>query len=197
VHRLLDQPDLLGGRPTAAPLDRRDHSNTRRRGILIGVHTRNRRRMPMPYRATLASGTRFPILTGTSFAAFPRSRPLAPPTPQPVAQLCSSASQLLWRSLTSRVRTSPLASRCRPAHLAANSQTWDLSPGSRTTSFRTCHFLRPRRAVQALALTRPSALPSTFATASVLNLYEAQWLAFVLPLPMLRCRPHGPPHIGG
>jgi hypothetical protein len=30
----------------------------------------------------------------------------------------------------------------------------------------TCQFLRPRRAVQALALARPSALPSTFATAS-------------------------------
>src|SRR5438132_753206 len=31
---------------------------------------------------------------------------LAPPTPQPVARLCSSASQLLLRSLTSHVRSS-------------------------------------------------------------------------------------------
>src|SRR5215472_13419342 len=29
LHRPLDQPDLLGGRPTATPLDRRDHFNTR------------------------------------------------------------------------------------------------------------------------------------------------------------------------
>src|ERR1035437_1963178 len=38
----------------------------------------------------------------------PWSRPLAPPTPQPllILQLCSPASSLLWPSLTSRVRTS-------------------------------------------------------------------------------------------
>jgi hypothetical protein len=43
------------------------------------------------------------VLCGT---AFPSAPPLAPPTPQPIAQLCSLTSQLLWRSLTSRVRTS-------------------------------------------------------------------------------------------
>src|SRR5262249_29482755 len=32
--------------------------------------------------------------------------PFAPPTPQRIAPLCSSASQLIWRSLTSRTRTS-------------------------------------------------------------------------------------------
>ncbi len=36
----------------------------------------------------------------------PRSPPLAPPAPQRMAPLCSSASQLLWRSLTSHVRAS-------------------------------------------------------------------------------------------
>lgn len=38
----------------------------------------------------------------------PWSRPLAPPTPQPllILQLCSPASSLLWPSLTSRFRTS-------------------------------------------------------------------------------------------
>src|SRR5258706_7211515 len=36
----------------------------------------------------------------------PRPPHLAPPTPQPVAWLCSSASQLLLRSLTSHVRSS-------------------------------------------------------------------------------------------
>src|SRR5215468_7819595 len=40
------------------------------------------------------------------------------------------------------------------------------SPGSRATSFHTCQVLRPRRAVWALAFTRPSVLPSAFATAS-------------------------------
>src|SRR5262245_57398022 len=36
----------------------------------------------------------------------PRSPPLAPPAPQRIAPPCSSASQLLWRSATSHVRTS-------------------------------------------------------------------------------------------
>jgi hypothetical protein len=36
----------------------------------------------------------------------PRSLPLAPPTPQRIAPLCSSASQLLWQGQTSRARTS-------------------------------------------------------------------------------------------
>ena len=38
--------------------------------------------------------------------ASPRSPPFAPPAPLPVAQLCSSVSQLLWQSLTSHVRSS-------------------------------------------------------------------------------------------
>src|SRR5258708_12392578 len=38
--------------------------------------------------------------------------PFAPPAPPPVARLCSSASQLLWRSLTSHARaSSPTAPR--------------------------------------------------------------------------------------
>jgi hypothetical protein len=40
------------------------------------------------------------------------------------------------------------------------------SPGSRAMSFHTCQVLRPRWAARALALTRPSVLPSAFATAS-------------------------------
>ena len=40
------------------------------------------------------------------------------------------------------------------------------SPGSHATSFHTCQVLRPRRAVWVLAFTRPSVLPSAFATAS-------------------------------
>src|SRR4029077_4886013 len=36
----------------------------------------------------------------------PWSPPFAPPAPQRIAPLCSSASQLLWRSATSRARAS-------------------------------------------------------------------------------------------
>src|SRR3954452_9246017 len=52
-----------------------------------------------PARALLSPG-------GTLRPPAPRSPPLAPPTPRPVARLCSSASQLLWQGLTSPVRTS-------------------------------------------------------------------------------------------
>jgi len=54
-------------------------------------------------------GTRFPgSEPGACFAVphSPWSPPFAPPAPQPVARLCSSVSQLLSRSLTSRVRLS-------------------------------------------------------------------------------------------
>src|SRR5215467_15164684 len=53
------------------------------------------------------------------------------------------------------------------------------SPGSRATSFHTCQVLRPRRVLQALALTRPSVSPSAFATASTPESFRG-WLAYVL-----------------
>jgi hypothetical protein len=60
----------------------------------------------------------------------PRSLPFAPPTPLRIAPLCSSASQLLWQSQTSRVRSSsataphlPDAGRQRQCH---SGQTRDL-----------------------------------------------------------------------
>jgi hypothetical protein len=58
---------------------------------------------------SLAPGKRFPgSEPGACFAVphSPWSPPFAPPAPRPVARLCSSVSQLLWRSLTSRVRLS-------------------------------------------------------------------------------------------
>src|SRR5258705_839050 len=65
--------------------------------------------------------TRFPgTVPGPCFADAhsPRPPPLAPPTPQPVARLCSLASQLLWRGQTfhllSSSRTVPHPSP--PAH---------------------------------------------------------------------------------
>ena len=56
--------------------------------------------------------TRFPdSVSGPCFAGShsPWSPPLAPPAPQRIAPLCSSVSQLLWRSLTPHVRASSAA----------------------------------------------------------------------------------------
>src|SRR5947199_1280681 len=66
--------------------------------------------LPLPCNVCApAPVTRFPgTVPGPCFAGShsPRPPPLAPPTPQPVARLCSSASQLLWRGQTSHDRTS-------------------------------------------------------------------------------------------
>src|SRR6266571_7599996 len=61
----------------------------------------------------------------------PRPPPLAPPAPQRIAPPCSSASQLLWRSATSRARASSattprLPDADRPAHLTSDGQTRDI-----------------------------------------------------------------------
>ena len=100
----------------------------------------------------------------------PWSRALAPPAPPPAARLCSSASQLLCRVrllqiVHHRLRLLAFPMRTiRPVVLG----TWPIqrSPGSRTRSVRTCQGLRPRRTGQALALARPSVLPSASITAS-------------------------------
>src|SRR5205807_6651310 len=66
--------------------------------------------------------TRFPgTVPGPCFADAhsPRSPPLAPPTPQPVARLCSSASQLLWRGQTSHDRTSSATLLASPTRTSA------------------------------------------------------------------------------
>ena len=49
-------------------------------------------------------------------------------------------------------------SRCGPATSSRRSDA--RSPGSRARSVRTCQGLRPRRVGRALAMTRPSVLPS-------------------------------------
>ena len=63
----------------------------------------------------------------------PRSPPFAPPTPQRIAPLCSSASQLLWHGQTSRARASSataprLPDADRPSHttLTAGHETSQL-----------------------------------------------------------------------
>jgi len=131
-------------------------------------------------------------VSGACFAR-PRSSwspPLAPPAPQRARYpLCSSASQLLWRSETSHDR----ASSATVPHLPDTDQSstqalgcWSTvrSPGFRTRSVRTCQGLRPRPVVGALAISRPSVLPSTFRTVSAPEM---------LPLPRLDGWPMRPP----
>ena len=62
----------------------------------------------LPY-AVQRLGHAFPVLRPARALLIPpspRPPPFAPPTPRPVARLCSSASPLLWRGLTSPVRAS-------------------------------------------------------------------------------------------
>ena len=112
-------------------------------GSYLGCLTA-KRRSPLSVRDP-DRGTRLP---GSASGAcrpvprFPRSPPLAPPAPPPVARHCSSASQLLWRSVTSRFRSSPataprLPDTDRRGGEAARPDT--RSPGSlNTESLRTC-----------------------------------------------------------
>src|SRR5215211_5812036 len=51
LHGLLDQADLLGGRPAPSALHGRDDFHTRRGSKGVRRHSRIHRRMPMPYRA--------------------------------------------------------------------------------------------------------------------------------------------------
>src|SRR5271155_984502 len=105
-----------------------------------------------------APGSRAPgSVSGACFAdpRSPWSPALAPPAPPPVARLCSSASQLLCRSLTSLDRASAATAPHLPAtdHPAPQG-LWPIqrSPGSRARSVHTCQGLRPRRVGRALAL---------------------------------------------
>src|SRR5262249_57319957 len=85
LHRLLDQPDLLGGWPAATALNRGNHFNAGRSVILIGGHSRNHRRMPMPYRATLPVRSKrgavhlmpSEALFGAALVALPKGSPPA------------------------------------------------------------------------------------------------------------------------
>jgi len=79
----------------------------------------------------------------------------------------------------------------------AKEPTWPTmrSPSSRTRSVDTCQGLRPRRAVQALAMTRPSVLPSANRKASAPENMPISWLngwpMSCHPLPTLRRHPRG------
>src|SRR5262249_48128933 len=133
--------------------------------------------------------TRFPgPVPGTCFADpySPWPPPFAPPTPQRIAPLCSSASQLIWRSLTSRTRTS---SATAPRLPDANQDS--LLPLVRRGISR---FPRNELVHMPGSSTTPGrpgtrvAVPVRIAfrlrngvDAQGMNLYEAQWLAYALP----------------
>ncbi len=89
--------------------------------------------------------TRFPgSAPGTRFAGphSPWPPPLAPPAPRPVAWLRSSASQLLWRSLTSPVRSSSATTPRLPDAIRRRMSRMDeRPPGSRAGSLSTCQGL--------------------------------------------------------
>src|SRR5262249_45796253 len=115
----------------------------------------------------------------------PRPPHLAPPTPQPVARLCSSASQLLLRSLTSHVRSSSATTPRLPdagQSGAPRSARRGISrfpskellhmPGSSTTPGRSdLAMVRPKR-VAFRARNSVGARGLAFA---------APWLAYALP----------------
>jgi hypothetical protein len=126
-------------------------------------------------------------IDGACFAVphSPRSPPFAPPAPLPVAQLCSSVSQLLWQSLTSHVgSSSALAPRLPDADQIAS-----LRLAGRGTSRFPCNEL-PHMP----GSSTPPGPPSARACAPVciafrlrngvstrdMNLCGAQWLAYVL-----------------
>src|SRR5215472_14180222 len=133
--------------------------------------------------------TRFPGPgPGTCFADpySPWPPPFAPPTPQRIAPPCSSASQLIWRSLTSRTRTS---SATAPRLPDANQDS--LLPLVRRGISR---FPRNELVHMPGSSTTPGrpgtrvAVPVRIAfrlrngvDAQGMNLYEAQWLAYALP----------------
>jgi hypothetical protein len=126
---------------------------------------------PRPVACGPAPVTRLPgPVPGTCFVGplSPWPPSLAPPAPRRITPLCSSASLLLRRSQTSRVRASSASTpRLPDADLGAFAlRPNPRSPGSRAKSFHTCQGLRPRRAGRALAITRPSMSPSVFMTTS-------------------------------
>ncbi len=67
------------------------------------------------------------------------------------------------------------------------------SPGSRTRNVHTCQGLRPRRARQALAMTRLSVSPSDYSTPSAPGIcsFRGSMAGLCAHLPTLRPCPHG------
>ena len=116
--------------------------------------------------------TRFPgSVSGPCFAGShsPRPPPLAPPAPQRIAPLCSSASRLLWRSSTPHVRASSATalsspSRCGPDRQRACGQAWGIPVPAQGASARASVFDHADRL--SARVSHPSVLPSVSRTTS-------------------------------
>jgi hypothetical protein len=111
------------------------------------------------------------LLSRVSLGPFPWLRRLRPATPEvnPLRYpVCSPASSLLWKGLTSPARSSSASIPHLPDadHSTQLKRPSRRSPGSRPKSVPTCQGLRPHRAEPALALSRLSVLPSATLTAS-------------------------------
>ena len=89
--------------------------------------------------------------------AFPSAPPLAPPTPRTVARLCSPASSLLWKGLTShRPCITGFGPPAFPVRTVLRTRRPAMrSPGSRTRRFRRVPGSQTTRDRQGLAITHP------------------------------------------
>ena len=153
---------------------------------------------PRPVACGPAPVTRLPgPVPGTCFAGplSPWPPSLAPPAPRRITPLCSSASLLLRRSQTSRVRASSASTpRLPDADLGAFAlRPNPRPPGSRAKSFHTCQGLRPRRAGRPLAIPRPSMSPSVFLTTSAPETicFRGSMAGLCTPLSTLHRHPRG------
>ena len=130
----------------------------------------------------------------------PRPPPLAPPTPRPFARLRSSASQMLWRSLTSPARSSSATAPRLPDAIRRRIRAPD---GQETSRFprkelERCQGLRPRQAKPSPRWVRDGSccLPTQGRRRRPeLPVFRGSMAGLRLPLPTLRRRlamtPHG------
>jgi hypothetical protein len=100
----------------------------------------------------------------------------------PIGHQCAGRQDC--ERLSFHARHSSFADRVPVFAIGSTGVTGTLLRRSRAKSVRTCQCLRPRRAVWALALSRPSVLPSVTGTTSAPRMrgtFAAQWLAYALP----------------
>src|SRR6266404_5230065 len=117
----------------------------------------------------------------------PRPPPLAPPTPQPVARPCSSASQLLWRGQTSHDRTSsataprlPDADQCR-THVALADHEISRFPSKERAHMPVSKTTPGRLGARVIAPIRVAFRQRNDVGTRDEDTFAAQWLAYALP----------------
>src|SRR5271169_2210055 len=143
-------------------------------------------------RAVCASApvTRFPgSVSGPCFADShsPRPPPLAPPTPLPVARLCSSASQLLWRGQTSHDRTSSATAPRLPdadqrsTHAALADHEISRFPSKERPHMPVSTTTPGRLGARAIAPIRVAFRQQNDVGTQDEGTFAAQWLAYALP----------------